>query len=87
MWISSLRIKECYDFTFEDWRNLKHPQTANRKHLAESQLHEEHRNARENKCYEVWYKESAAAIFVTQIGKTPHVTETDRKTDDWKDKV
>lgn len=53
--------------TFEDWRNLEHPETANRKHLPESQLHKKHGNAREDKCNEIWYKKSAAAIFVTPI--------------------
>lgn len=73
--------------TFENGRNLEHPKPTDRKHLPESQLHEEHGDAGENKCDEVWYKESAAAIFITQIGETPHVTETDRETDNWKDKV
>lgn len=36
---------------------------------------------------ELTYKESAASIFVTQVRKAPHVTETDGETDNWKDEV
>lgn len=63
-WLRTLSIRSL---TFEDWRNLEHPKTANRKHLPEGQLHKKHGNAREDKCNEIWYKKSAAAIFVTPV--------------------
>lgn len=68
--------------TFKDGRDFEHAESSNRQHLSQGQLHEKHGDARENKCYEVWYKESTAAIFVTQIGETPHVAKTDRETND-----
>lgn len=53
MSMSFLRQSNKRLLTFEDGRDFEHSQASDRKHLAESQLHEEHGNARQDKCDEV----------------------------------
>lgn len=65
----------------EEWSDLEDPETTDGQHLAEGQLHEEHRYPGENQGQEIRYEEGAASIFVTQVRKPPNVTETNGKTD------
>lgn len=67
--------------TFEYRCNLEHTQPANGKHLPHSQFHEEHWNTSKDKRKEVGDKKSATAIFITKVGKSPNVAETNSQAD------
>ena len=59
----------------EDWANLEHAESANRDKLAPGSFQDEQGNPTEEDGDDVGNEESATAVLVAQVGKSPHIAQ------------